>query len=68
MNNYQKDIALEALLEAAQLEAPTLSSKLVYDIYQVEKAHQFSPERKPVADALQQLLIRELESSPRGGR
>ena len=53
MIDTSKDMALEALLDAARVEAPNLPTDFIKAIYQVEKIHQFSHERKAPSDALQ---------------
>lgn len=60
MIDTSKDMALEALLDAVRLEAPDLPTELIKAIYQVEKIHQFSHERKVPSDALQKLIDEEL--------
>lgn len=60
MIGTSKDMALEALLDAASQEAPDLSTDLIKAIYQFEKIHQFSHERKAPSDALQKLIDEEL--------
>lgn len=66
MIDTSKDMALEALLDAAGVEAPNLPTDLIKAIYQVEKFHQFSHERKAPADALQKLIDEELGNFNRG--
>lgn len=66
MIDTSKDMALEALLDAAREEAPSLPTDLIKAIYQVEKIHQFSPERKAPSDALQKLIDEELGEFSRG--
>lgn len=68
MIDTSKDMALEALLDAACEEAPNLPTDLIKAIYQVEKIHQFSHERKAPSDALQQLLDEELGEFTRGAQ
>ena len=68
MINTSKDMALDALLDAARTEAPSLPASLIRAIYQVEKIHQFSTERKAPSDALQKLIDEELSNSSRGGQ
>lgn len=68
MVGTEKDMALEALLDAAREEAPNLPSDLIKSIYQVEKIHQFSHERKTPSDALQKLIDEELGELPGGGQ
>ncbi|MGZ8160337.1 MAG: hypothetical protein ACXWT1_02825 [Methylobacter sp.] len=63
-----KDMALEALLDAAREEAPDLPTELIKAIYQVEKIHQFSPEDKAAIDALQKLIDEELSNFQRGNQ
>lgn len=66
MIDTSKDMALEALLAASREEAPDLSTGLIMAIYQVEKVHQFSHERKAPSDALQKLIDEELSELQRG--
>lgn len=66
MIDTSKDMALEALLNAAREEAPNLPTDLIKAIYQVEKIHQFSHERKAPSDALQKLIDNELGEFSRG--
>jgi hypothetical protein len=68
MIGTSKDMALEALLEAASVEAPNMSIEFIKAIYQVEKVHQFSPEDKGVIDELQKLIDDELSSFQRGAQ
>lgn len=68
MIGTSKDMALEALLDAAREEAPDLPTALIKAIYQVEKSHQFSQERKAPFDALQKLIDGELGEFQRGGQ
>ena len=68
MIDTSKDMALEALLDAARAEAPNLPTDLIKAIYQVEKIHQFSHERKTPSDALQKLIDEELGNFQRGGQ
>ena len=60
MIDTSKDMALEALLAAAREEAPDLPADLIMAIYQIEKIHQFSQERKAPSVALQKLIDEEL--------
>ena len=62
MIDTPKDMALEALLNAAHEEAPNLPTELIKAIYQVEKIHQFNPEDKSAIDALQKLIEEELNN------
>ena len=66
MIDTSKDMALEALFDAALVEAPNLPRDLIKAIYQVEKTYQFSDERKAASDALQKLIDDELNSFQRG--
>jgi len=68
MIDTSKDMALEALLDAARAEAPNLPTDLIKAIYQIEKIHQFSHERKAPSDALQKLIDEELGNFNRGGQ
>jgi hypothetical protein len=67
MINTSKDMALEALLNAAHQEAPNIPSELIKAIYQVEKFYQFNPEDKSAIDALQKLIDEELNNFHQGG-
>lgn len=66
MIDTSNDMALEALLDAARVEAPDLATDLIKAIYQIEKIHQFSHERKAPSDALQKLIDEELGGLTRG--
>ena len=66
MIETSKDMALEALLDAASEGVPNIPTDLIKAIYQVEKVHQFSHERKAPVDALQKLIDKELSNFPRG--
>jgi len=66
MIDTSKDMALEALLTAARAEAPDLPTDFIKKIYEVEKIHQFSHERKAPSDALQKLIDEELDNLSRG--
>lgn len=68
MIDTSKDMALEALLDAACEEAPDLPTELIKAIYQIEKIHQFSPEDKAAIDALQKLIDEELSNFQRGAQ
>lgn len=59
---------MEALLDAARTEASNLPTDLIEAIYQIEKLHQFSYERKAPCDALQKLIDEELGNFPIGGQ
>lgn len=50
MIETSKDMALEALLEAANNGVQNISTALIKAIYQVEKVHQYSHERKTPVD------------------
>ena len=60
MIDTSKDMALDALLDAASVEAPNLPTDFIKKIYEVEKIYQFSHERKAPSDALQRLIDEEL--------
>lgn len=68
MIDTSKDMALEALLDAALVKATNLPTDLIKAIYQVEKTYQFSDERKAASDALQKLIDNELDSYQRGAQ
>jgi len=68
MIDTTKDMALEALLDAAREEAPDLPTELIKAIYQIEKTHQFSHEDKTAIDALQKLIDEELSNFQRGAQ
>ena len=67
MINTSKDMALEALLNAAHQEAPNIPSELIKTMYQVEKFYQFNPEDKSAIDALQKLIDEELNNFDQRG-
>jgi hypothetical protein len=66
MIETSKDMALEALLDAANNGVQNISTDLIKAIYQVEKVHQYSHERKAPVDAIQKLIDEELSNFPRG--
>lgn len=68
MIDTTNDMALEALLAAAREVAPNLPTELIKAIYQVEKIHQFTYERKVPFDALQKLIDEELGNFQRGAK
>ena len=63
MSNTSKDMALEALLDTARSVAPDLPTDLIKAMYQVEKTHQFSFERKAPLDMLRKLIEEKLSKS-----
>lgn len=68
MIDTSKDMALDALLDAASVEAPNLPTDLIKAIYLVEKTYQFSDDRKVASDALQKLIDEEVDNFQRGVR
>lgn len=65
MIDTSKDMALEALLEAASEEASDIPKEVVRAIYQIEKTNQFNLEHDVVIGELQKLLNSEFTSFQR---
>jgi len=65
MIDTSKDMALEALLEAATEEASDIPKEVVRAIYKIEKTYQFNLEHDVVIGELQKLLNSEFTSFQR---